>query len=151
MKEAEKRFSQIVQGLSIATFVIDADHVMTHCNKAFENLTGLPAGSLIGTRNQWKAFYPVQRPTLADFIVNQASSEEIARHYGDRYAKSALIEGAYEAEDFFLNLTSGGKWLFFTAAPLIDGDGGLSGPSRPCRISATERRPNRPWENQKDG
>ena len=127
MKEAEKRFSQIVQGLSIATFVIDADHVMTHCNKAFENLTGLPAGSLIGTRNQWKAFYPVQRPTLADFIVNQASSEEMARHYGDRYAKSALIEGAYEAEDFFMNLTGGGKWLFFTAAPLIDGDGRIIG------------------------
>ena len=116
---SETRQSQIIQGLSIAAFVIDDLHCITHCNKAFEKLTGLSAESLIGTQNQWQAFYPTQRFTLADYIVQEATEEQIARHYGDKYQKSTLIEGAYEVEDFFPNLSSGGKWLFFTAAPAV--------------------------------
>ena len=38
---------------------------------------------------------------------------------------SSLIEGAYEASDFFLTL--GGKWLLFTAAPLRDSEGTVIG------------------------
>lgn len=121
------QLSQIIQGLSIATFVIDDRHCLTHCNKAFENLTGLSAESLIGTQNQWQAFYPSHRPVLADYIVQGATEQEIARHYADKYKKSSLIEGAYEVEDFFPNLSAGGKWLFFTAAPLVDDQGRVKG------------------------
>jgi len=127
LRESEKRLSQIVQGLTIAAFVVDENHVMIHCNKAFENLTGLSAAELVGTSNQWKTFYPTQRPTLADFIVEGASEDELAAYYKDRYRKSALIEGAYEAENYFANVKGGGKWLFFTAAPLIDDDGRIVG------------------------
>jgi PAS domain S-box-containing protein len=127
LKESEKRLSQIVQGLSISAFVIDENHVITHCNKAFENLTGFSAKNLVGTKNQWKTFYPSQRPILADFIVRGASEKEIATYYAGRYRKSSLIEGAYEVEDFFPNLKGGGKWLFFTAAPLIDDQGKVVG------------------------
>ncbi len=123
----ETRQSEIIQGLSIAAFVIDELHCITHCNKAFEKLTGLSAESLIGTQNQWQAFYPAQRFTLADYIVQEATEEQIARHYGDKYRKSTLIEGAYEAEDFFPNLSPGGRWLFFTAAPLHDAQGRVNG------------------------
>jgi len=127
LRESEKRLSRILQGLSIAAFVIDENHVITHCNKAFENLTGFSAEALVGTKNQWKTFYPVQRPTLADFIVDRASEKKIAAYYAGKYRNSSLIEGAYEAEDFFLNLKGGGKWLFFTAAPLIDDKGDVVG------------------------
>jgi len=120
LRESEKRLSRILQGFSIAAFVIDENHTITHCNKAFENLTGFSAEALVGTKNQWKTFYPVQRPILADFIVDAASEKKIAAYYSGKYRKSPLIEGAYEAEDFFPNLAGGGKWLFFTAAPLID-------------------------------
>jgi len=127
LRESEKRLSQIVQGLSIAAFVIDGDHVITHCNKAFENLTGFSAEALLGTKNQWKTFYPSQRPTLADFIVDGAPEQKIDVYYAGKHRKSALIEGAYEAEDFFPALKGGGKWLFFTAAPLIDDRGDVVG------------------------
>ncbi|MGE5841012.1 MAG: PAS domain-containing protein, partial [Deltaproteobacteria bacterium] len=127
LRESERRLSRILQGLSIAAFVIDENHVITHCNKAFENLTGFTAGTLVGTKNQWKTFYPVQRPILADFIVDGASDKEIAGYYGEKCRRSSLIEGAYEAEDFFPNLKGGGKWLFFTAAPLIDDKGVVVG------------------------
>ncbi len=124
---SKARLSQIIQGLSIAAFVIDDRHCITHCNKAFENLTGLSAVSLIGTQNQWQAFYPTHRPTLADYIVQEGTEVEIAQHYADKCKKSSLIEGAYEVEDFFPNLSTGGKWLFFTAAPLHDAQGRVNG------------------------
>ena len=127
LRDSERRLSKILQGLSIAAFVIDRRHVMTHCNWAFENLTGLSASALIGTSRQWQTFYPQERPTLADFIVDGASEEEIKKYYQGKYTKSALIEGAYEVEDFFPNLSDGGKWLFFTAAPLIDDEGNVIG------------------------
>jgi PAS domain S-box-containing protein len=127
LRESEKRLSQILQGLSIAAFVIDERHVITYCNKAFESLTGLSASDLVGTRNQWMTFYPEQRPTLADFIVDQAAEEEIGRLYPGKSRKSVIIEGAYEVEDFFPNIGEGGKWLFFTAAPLLDDQGRVAG------------------------
>ena len=121
------RLNQVIQGLSIATFVIDDRHRITYCNRAFEVLTGLSAESLIGTPNQWRAFYPVQRPTLADMIVSQAVEAEIKARYGDKCRKSTLVDGAYEVEDFFPSLGEGGKWLFFTASPLFDASGRMKG------------------------
>ncbi|MCU0578080.1 MAG: PAS domain S-box protein [Desulfobacterota bacterium] len=121
------RLTQIVQSLSIAAFVIDRHHRITHCNQAFEKLTGLVADALVGTSNQWRAFYPAPRPTLADFVADQTPEKEIFERYQDKCRKSALIEGAYEAEDFFPGLAEGGKWLFFTASPLFDSQGRVNG------------------------
>jgi len=127
LKQSEKRLAQVLQGLTIAAFVIDKNHVMTYCNKAFENLTGLSAQALLGTQNQWMTFYPSQRPILADLIVDGASEQEIAALYRGRCRKSSLIDGGYEVEAFFPNLQGGGKWLFFTAAPLMDEKGRVVG------------------------
>jgi PAS domain S-box-containing protein len=127
LRESERRLSQILHGLSIAAFVIDRHHTITLCNRAFENLTGLSAEALVATKNQWKTFYPAERPTLADFVVDQASEEEMEKYYHGRHKKSPLIQGAYEAEDFYAHLSGGGKWLFFTAAPLIDEEGNVTG------------------------
>jgi PAS domain S-box-containing protein len=127
LRESEKRLTEIVQGSPIPTFVIDEKHVMTHCNRAYENLTGIPAHKILGTRAQWMTFYASARPVMADFIVNQASEEEMTRYYGDKYRKSAVIDGAYEAEAFFQDLGKNGKWLFFTAAPLFDDEGHVTG------------------------
>ena len=127
LRESEKRLTQIVQGSPIPTFVIDDKHVMTHCNRAYENLTGIPAYKILGTRAQWMTFYASERPVMADFIVNRASEEEMTSYYGDKYRKSAVIDGAYEAEAFFQDLGKNGKWLFFTGAPLFDDEGGVTG------------------------
>jgi len=127
LRESEKEFSLIVQGLSIAAFVIDDNHVITHCNRAFEKLTGIPASSLVGTSHQWKTFYSEQRPTLADLIVDRASEEEIAHYYPGKYRKSLVIDGAYEVENYFSRAGFEGRWLFFTAAPLLDDEGNIKG------------------------
>jgi len=127
LRMSKETLSQIVQGNTIPTFVIDNQHRITHCNRAFENLTGLVADEIIGTRKQWMVFYSEERPVMADLIVDKASGDEVARYYGKKYQKSAVTEGAYEAESFFPNLGENGKWLFFTAAPLKDAEGSVTG------------------------
>ncbi len=127
LRKSEERHAQIIEGSPIPTFVIDNNHIITHCNKAFENLTDIPAKDVIGTQNQWMAFYSSSRPVLADLIVDNASEKEIARSYGGNCQKSHIVEGGYEAERFFKDLRDGGKWLFFTAAPLKDANDNITG------------------------
>jgi PAS domain S-box-containing protein len=127
LRESEKRLAQIVQGSSIPTFVINEQHILTHCNRAYENLTKTTAGTILGTRAYWMTFYANERPVLADFVVDKPSEEEMRSFYGEKLRKSEVMEGAYEAEDFFPDLDEKGKWLFFTAAPIIDDDGRISG------------------------
>ena len=127
LKESERELSQIVEGNSIPTFVLDKEHRITHWNKSCENLTGISASEVIGTTRQWSPFYPKERLVMADIVVDKVPEEEIAKYYGVKYSKSALIEGAYEAEDFFPQLGESGKWLFFTSAPLRDHEGNVVG------------------------
>lgn len=127
LEQSQRRLQQIVEGSSVATFVIDQDHVVSHWNRACEVATGTPAAHVIGTREQWRAFYDRERPVLADLILDGADENTIARYYAGKFHKSALIEGAFEAEDFFPAFGEHGRWLYFTAAPLRDDDGRVIG------------------------
>jgi diguanylate cyclase (GGDEF)-like protein/PAS domain S-box-containing protein len=115
---------QILQGTFIPTFVIDSRHRITHWNKALESLTGLSAAEMIGTRNHWRLLYPSERPLIADLVLENASEDTIARYYDGKCRKSTIIEAAYEVEDYSPEL---GRWLFFTASPLADDNGGIIG------------------------
>jgi len=127
LKETKKWLSQIVDGSSIPTFVIDKDHKVTHWNKACENLVGASACDIIGTGNQWLPFYSTKRYVMADLVADGVSEEEFAKKYPDKYRKSDLIDGAYEGEDFFPDMSDSGKWLHFTVAPLISTAGKIIG------------------------
>ena len=76
---------------------------------------------------------------MADVIVDEMEEEEIDKYYGHSWRKSALIEGAYEAEEFFPHIGEKGKWLFFTASPIKDADGKTVG-SIETLWDTTERR-----------
>ena len=123
----ERTLYQIIEGSTIPTFVISQNHELTHWNRALEKLTGLPASQQIGTSRQWAPFYDSPRPTMADVILDQTEENEVRRLYGDTWRKSALIEGAYEAEGFFPHLGNGGKWCWFTAAPIKSPEGRIVG------------------------
>ena len=140
LKKSQRELSEIVGGSSVPTFVINKDHVLTHWNKACENLTGVPSDEVVGTSKQWLAFYKEERPVMADLIVDEVPDAEIARHYAGKYARSALIEGAYEAEDFFPQFGEAGKLLFFTAAPLKDSEGNTYGAIETLQDVTEERR-----------
>ncbi|MDW5417997.1 diguanylate cyclase [Iodobacter sp. CM08] len=126
--QASKVFlAQIVDGSSVATFVIDRNHTVTHWNRACEALTGLAAKEVIGTQQQWRAFYSSERPVMADLIMNGAMADDVDQFYHGKFRPSQLIEGVFEAEDFFAHFGAEGKWVFFTAAPLRDLNGNVVG------------------------
>lgn len=127
MFRSEQAMAQIIQGSTVPTFMINKDHVVTHWNKACENLTGFAAKDLVGTNNQWRPFRTEKRPTMADLILDGVSEDKVLKYYGTKWQKSALIEGAYEAEEYFPHLGERGKWLFFTAAPVKMADGTIIG------------------------
>ncbi len=127
LMEKERAQSQIIQGSTIPTFVINKDHVVTHWNKALENLSGRSAEEVVGTRGQWAPFYRGERPTMADVILDQTDRLDVQKLYGTQWRESGLIEGAYEAEVFFPTVGEQGKWLWFTAAPIKAPDGTIVG------------------------
>lgn len=121
-KKTQQQLSQMIIGNPIASFVINEDHVITHWNKACEILTGIPASSVIGTKDSWRGFYDHPRPVMADLVLNGAIAKDIEKHYGHKFQPSELIPGAVEAQDYFPKMHNG-RWLYFTAAPLQDEDG----------------------------
>ncbi|MCD6577323.1 MAG: PAS domain S-box protein [Anaerolineaceae bacterium] len=106
--------------------MIDKDHKILHWNKSLELLTGLKAEEMLGTKQHWKAFYKSVRPCLVDLLVD-SKVEEIQSYYAGKYAKSDLLDDAYEAVDFFQDFGDKGKWLRFTATVIRDSLGAIVG------------------------
>lgn len=116
----------ILEGFSIPTFVIGRDHRVLYWNRALQELSGLAADQIIGTKEHWRAFYSRERPCMADLIAD-GLQDKIPQWYSDKYKKSNLIEEAFEATDFFPALGPSGMWLRFTATALRDAEGNLIG------------------------
>ena len=123
LETAHAALAQILEGSPVPTFVLDADNVVTHWNQACEKIIGTPAQEMVGTRDQWRAFYPEPRPVLADLVMT-GSLRTIEEYYGDKFRPSYLIDGAYEAESYF---PKSRRWMVFTAAPLKDKQGQIIG------------------------
>ena len=123
----ERAIFQVVEGSTIPTFVLNNEHRVTHWNKACEKLTGYPAAEIVGTRNHWQPFRPEERPIMADLVLDGMKADEALKYYGTKWDKSSLIEGAFEAQEFFPHLGEEGKWLFFTAAPIKSPKGEIVG------------------------
>ena len=142
--EAAKRsmevyLAQIIDGDPVPTFVINAEHHITHWNRACAEISKLPASEMVGTNLQWKPFYPSARPVMADLIVNGSLEEEFNTYYHGHFQRSTAVSHAFESEAFFSSLGQDGRWLLFTAAPLTDVDGKLVGAIETLQ-DVTERR-----------
>jgi PAS domain S-box-containing protein len=125
-REREILLNGILQGSPIPQFMIDKNHTITFWNRALEEYSGIKADDVIGTDLHWKAFYNEKRPCLADLVIDNAI-DEIPKWYGKKFNKSRLVEGAYEATDFFPKMGEEGKWLYFTAAVIRDATGDVIG------------------------
>jgi PAS domain S-box-containing protein len=124
--EREVHLTSILEGTPLLQFVIDRDHRILSWNKTMEIYSGIKAASVVGTTDQWRAFYPRKRPVFADLLVDE-SIEHLPEWYEGKYRKSRLVDGAYEAADFFPLMGASGTWLFFTAAPIRDANGVMIG------------------------
>jgi hemerythrin-like metal-binding protein/PAS domain S-box-containing protein len=138
-RSMEAYLAQIIDSDPVPTFVIDAEHRITHWNRACAEISGHPAREMVGTNLQWKSFYPSARPVMADLIVNGSLEEQFDTYYHGRYQRSKAVSLAFEGEAFFPNLGQDGRWLLFTAAPLMDVSGKLVGAIETLQ-DVTERR-----------
>lgn len=111
----------------VPTFVINTDHVVTHFNKACAMTLGVSPEDVIGQKGIGRYFYGVDRPVMADLIIDGSMKNIIDDLYQNRYRSSLVVPDAYEAEKFFPNLGEAGRWLFFTAAPLRNRAGQVTG------------------------
>jgi PAS domain S-box-containing protein len=113
-----KTIEGIIEGSPIPTFVIDKDHRVILWNRAFTEMSGYPGEKMIGTKKQWMPFYPEKRPVIADLIVD-GDTQGLEAFYGKKKVqKSSVIEGAYEAADYYENLGGRSRHLYFLAAPI---------------------------------
>jgi len=126
--DTQRQLSRILEGAAVPIFVLNAQHVVTHWNKAIENLTGVPAGEIVGKKGVWRAFYPEERPVLADLILDGADKAEFAKYYAQGIRQSFLIPGAFESEQYFESIGNRKKiWLSFSAAQIRNESGQVTG------------------------
>jgi PAS domain S-box-containing protein len=142
LEESRAELSAILHGSPVLQFVIGRDHRILAWNKALEEYSGIPATEVIGTDQHWRAFYPQQRPVLADLIVDN-NTDGLFKWYGGKLRASRYVEGAYEALDFFPSMGAAGLWLAFTAAPVRNPEGTITGAVETLedvteRVTATE-------------
>lgn len=116
----------IINRSVIPSFILNRDHLVLYWNKALEELSGIPARDVVGTRQHWKAFYAEDRPCMADLLVD-GRIENIPEWYKGKFNQSTLIDEAFEATDFFPDLGETGKWLRFTAATIRNRGGVIIG------------------------
>jgi len=118
---------QIIENSPVATLVIDKDHRITHWNAACVKMTKLESADMMGRDDAWRAFYAEPRPLLADLILDGNIETERSRFYGKLCVASPHIANAYEVEAFFDGFGGEKRWLYFTAAPLVDTHGEVVG------------------------
>jgi PAS domain S-box-containing protein len=127
LNESWRQLQSIIQGFPIPTMVIGKDHRVVYWNRAWEELSQIPATGMVGTKQHWKTFYESERPCIADLLVDEASHEEIFRWYDGKCRKSGVLDEAYELTAFFPRLGPEGKWLHLTSALIRNSPGFIAG------------------------
>jgi len=127
LEKQNKELNNIIFKAPIPMFVVDKNHTIIHFNQALEELSGLFAEDMVGTKDQWKAFYSSNRPVMADLIVDKSSDAQIIEQYGMKYNRSSKNKERFAATDLFPDLGEEGKWLFFTASAYTDSRGNIAG------------------------
>lgn len=125
-RKYEQRLISIVHGSPIPTFVLSRDHKIIYWNRALQALSNIKPSDVLGTDQQWRAFYRSSRPCLADLILDDEIYQS-GRLYSGEVTKSKLLEDAYEVTQFFPDMGEKGIWFRITAAGLKDSSGNLFG------------------------
>ena len=117
--QQQKAFVEgVLNKAAVPIFVLDADHRIIVWNSAIEDLTRLTAEEMLGTRNQWQAFYADERPVLADLVLS-ADETNLGELY-DTYRMSQHVSGGVQAEAWIDNVGGQRRYLLFDAAPVFD-------------------------------
>lgn len=136
LKESRQRFSDIIDFLPDATFVIDREGKVIAWNRVIEEMTGVFHKDILGKGNYSYAvpFYGKPRPILIDLVMNDAP--EFIRAYD-----TAEWKGTTLYAEVYVSCTYQGKGahLWGTASPIFDNEGNLIGAIESIR-DITERK-----------
>ena len=122
----EHKLISIIHGYPNPSFVISKDHKIIYWNKALQALTKIKPVNIVGTNQQWRAFYNAERPCMADLILDN-KIEKISELYSGKCTKSKFLEDAYEVTGFFPDLGEKGRWFRITAGAIRDSSGNVFG------------------------
>ena len=126
LAENKAYLQAIIEGSPVPQYVIDKQHHILSWNRAMEKYSGISRSDILGTDRHWSAFYPHPRPCLADLLLDGAITD-LDQYYGNNISRSLFHDGAYEGLEFFPGNNNTGRWLLFTASPVIDESGQIIG------------------------
>ncbi len=119
MLREQKSFAEnVIDNSAVATFALGPDHKIVLWNKACEELSGVPAAGMVGTSDHWRPFYPRQRPTLADIVIDKQHGQLAALYNQSR--RSELVPDGIHAEGWYEHLNGKDRYIVFDAAPIYD-------------------------------
>jgi len=133
---SRRSLSDIISFLPDATFAIDRDGVVITWNHAMEELTGIPAASMLGKGDYAYSlpFYGEPRPMLANLILMPEAEVESLYTHVQREGDTLVVD------TFIPNLLGrSGRYFWAKASPLYDPDGSITGAIETIR-DITERR-----------
>jgi PAS domain S-box-containing protein len=121
--ESEKRLADIINFLPDATFAIDKTGRVIAWNHAIEEMTGVPAGEMLGKGDHAYAvpFYGERQPILIDRVFEP--DKVLEQHYTHISHDRGILTG-----EIFLTPPHGRpRTLMATAGPLYNRRGGVDG------------------------
>jgi PAS domain S-box-containing protein len=124
LSESQKRTAEIIEFLPDATFAISTDGVVIAWNRAMEVMTGVVKDEVLNKGNFEYSlpFYQERRPILIDLVLNPddtaAGKYPFIQKVGDRIISEISIPHFNDGR---------GAHLWFTASPLYDSKGNISG------------------------
>jgi PAS domain S-box-containing protein len=126
IREGDRLLHTIFQIPTVPCFFLDRNHKVVFWDRALEIMTGIKSEDVVGTSQHWRAFYPEERPCLADLLID-GDTEQIVAYYRGTCRRTPTADGGYECTEFFPAMKPEGKWLHATATLIRDSAGHLTG------------------------
>ncbi|MDP3564989.1 MAG: PAS domain-containing protein, partial [Methanoregula sp.] len=103
-------------------YVVGEDHHILAWNRAMEKFSGLKAAGMTGTRRQWQAFYPAERPCLSDLVLD-GLTDRIREWYPDTVLQPLPHNGTFTAEEVLTAPGGKSRRLRFTVTAVMNNEG----------------------------
>ncbi|QFY44102.1 PAS domain S-box protein [Candidatus Methylospira mobilis] len=110
----------LLQHLPVPTFVLDSGHRVILWNSACEALTGCRAADIIGSNRHWQGFYTLERPCLADVLLDEALACRLPALYEKTSANATPGIATLHTENWCVMPDGRKLYLVIDAGPIIN-------------------------------
>jgi diguanylate cyclase (GGDEF)-like protein/PAS domain S-box-containing protein len=115
---------KLLEMLAVPAFVLDTGCKVLIWNRACERLTGVGRQEVVGTSDHWRSFYHLPRPSLADLVIQERTSE--IHHLYPLHSRQSETGSALCAESWCeMPRVGRPRYLAADASPILDDDGAL--------------------------